>query len=332
MSEPPRQQQLFGDSAEDPPVLPAPADEDLVALAKRLPPSLRLGTSSWSFPGWRGIVYARHAKPQQLARHGLHAYARHPLLRAVSIDRTFYGPLQAQDFAAYAAVVPGDFRFLVKAMGQCTSPFTPSSTSRSGQSNPHYLDEDFTIDRIIAPAVEGLGELMGTLLFQFPPQQHAITKKPELFADRLAGFLGALPRGLDYAVELRDAALMTQPYFDALTATGAHHCYSIHPRMPSIERQREMAPRAGPVIARWMLQPPLNYRQAKEQFSPFANLVAEDPGRRDELQKLCADAILQGADVMVTVNNKAEGSAPLSIFALAQAIATALETHAGDRP
>jgi len=325
VSKPPRQQQLFGDSEEEPPVLPATADPDLVALAERLPATLRLGTSSWSFPGWRGIVYAPGSRPQELARHGLHAYAQHPLLRAVSIDRTFYGPLQAQDFAAYAAAVPNDFRFLVKAMGHCTSPFTPSHGSRTRQANPHYLDESFAIDRVIAPAVEGLGELLGTMLFQFSPQQAAITKKPERFAERLTQFLGALPRGLNYAVELRDAALMTQPYFDALAATGVHHCYSIHPRMPSIERQRELAPSTGPVFARWMLQPPLNYQQAKEQFTPFANLAAEDPARRGQLQELCADAILQGANVMVTVNNKAEGSAPLSVFALAQAIASALE-------
>ena len=325
MSKPPRQQQLFGDSEEEPPVLPATVSEDLVALAGRLPKSLRLGTSSWSFPGWRGIVYAPSSRSQQLARHGLQAYAQHPLLRAVSVDRTFYAPLQAQDFAGYAAAVPGDFRFLVKAMAHCTSPITPSHGNRTREPNPHYLDESFAIDRVIAPAVEGLGELLGTMLFQFPPQQAAITKKPEHFAERLSHFLGALPRGLNYAVELRDAALMTPAYFDALATAGAHHCYSIHPRMPSIAHQREMAPDSGPVFARWMLQPPLNYQQAKEQFTPFANLSAEDPSRRGQLQDLCTDAIRKGADVMVTVNNKAEGSAPLSIFALAKAIASALE-------
>ena len=332
MSTPPRQQALFGSGEDEPVVLPAPADEQLIELRKQLPATLRLGTSSWSFPGWRGIVYARGARPQHLARHGLSAYAQHPLLRTVSVDRTFYGPLQAADFAAYAAAVPNDFRFLVKAMGQCTTPVIPVPNSRNTRPNPHYLDHDFTIDRVIAPAVEGLGQLLGTLLFQFPPQQQAITKAPDRFAERLAAFLSALPTGVNYAVELRDAALLTPAYFDVLRATGVHHCYSIHPRMPSVERQREMAPRSGPVIARWMLQPPFSYQQAKERFSPFDNLAAEDPRRRQDLRELCADGLARGAEVTVTVNNKAEGSAPLSIFALAKAVASTLESPRATRP
>ena len=77
----------------------------------RLPTDLRLGTSSWSFPGWTGLVYAREAGPEMLARQGLPAYARHPLLRTVGVDRTFYGPVPAETFAAWAAAVPEDFRF-----------------------------------------------------------------------------------------------------------------------------------------------------------------------------------------------------------------------------
>src|SRR5262245_28797051 len=65
----------------------------LADVARRLPRSVRLGTSSWSFPGWQGIVYDRSASETQLARHGLAAYARHPLLRAVGVDRTYYAPI-----------------------------------------------------------------------------------------------------------------------------------------------------------------------------------------------------------------------------------------------
>ena len=39
----------------------------------------------------------------------------HPLLRAVSLDRTFYAPIPVEAYADYAERVPDDFRFLVKA-------------------------------------------------------------------------------------------------------------------------------------------------------------------------------------------------------------------------
>src|SRR5262245_46060832 len=111
MGEP--QLDLFGESSTvaDSGVTPAPVSADTVALARALPQSIHLGTSSWSFPGWRGLVYADKHSAATLAARGLHAYARHPLLRAVGLDRTYYSPIDSHTFAAYAACVPDDFRF-----------------------------------------------------------------------------------------------------------------------------------------------------------------------------------------------------------------------------
>lgn len=81
---------LFG--AQDiTPIEPHEPNEATKSLARKLPEQLYLGTSSWSFPGWRGIVYkdARDRKNYQtlLARHGLAAYGKHPLFRAVDCSR-----------------------------------------------------------------------------------------------------------------------------------------------------------------------------------------------------------------------------------------------------
>ena len=74
-------------------------------LNQGLDEGLYLGTSSWSFPGWDGIVYDRKVSQTTLARHGLAAYARHPLFRTVCIDRTYYGPITTEDFARYRSAV-----------------------------------------------------------------------------------------------------------------------------------------------------------------------------------------------------------------------------------
>ncbi|MBL4847797.1 MAG: hypothetical protein JKY65_19965 [Planctomycetes bacterium] len=71
---------------------PAEIPKDLHALGERLPSDLRLGTSSWSFSGWEGLVYDRPAPSPTLAREGLAAYARHPLFRTVGLDRGYYAP------------------------------------------------------------------------------------------------------------------------------------------------------------------------------------------------------------------------------------------------
>ena len=58
-------------------------------LAARLPRTMRLGTSTWNFPGWRGIIWSRGSGLTGLAENGLTAYSKNPLLRTVGLDRNF---------------------------------------------------------------------------------------------------------------------------------------------------------------------------------------------------------------------------------------------------
>lgn len=317
----PRQGGLFGPLDEGRParakVLPHRFDDDLRALGAALPARLRLGTSSWNFPGFRGLVYATDAPLRHLSRHGLSAYAKHPLLRTVGVDRTFYRPITADDFRHYREQVPDQFRFLVKAWHELLQ---PTLDGRPGW-NPRYLDPDEASHHCVQPAQEGLGDALGTLLLQFPPQGRELTREPQRFADRLHTFLRALPPA-PYAVELRDAALCTDAYRDALAAAGASHCYCVHPRMPSLQEQRAQIPVTAnrPLVARWMLHPGLHYEAAKQRFEPFDAIVAADDDNRAALATLCQDALALDVATTVVVNNKAEGSSPHSIIALARAI------------
>ncbi|MBL8752921.1 MAG: DUF72 domain-containing protein [Planctomycetes bacterium] len=321
----PRQLGLFGPepAADDrlvAKVAPAAVPDDVQRLAARLPPELRLGTSSWSFAGWRGLVYAPDAPKAHLSRHGLGAYAQHPLLRTVGVDRTFYAPIAADEFAAYAAQVPASFRFLVKALGELLSPQRPGGA----ELNPRYLDGAAFLRECVEPARLGLGPRLGTLLLQFPPQGPEVVRDPRRFADRLHGFLGRVPLEVPCAVELRDAELFTPHYRDALRALGVQHAYTVHPRMPSLSRQRELVPLDGPLVVRWMLHQGLAYEAAVERYEPFDRLVDPDPATRSGIAALVHHALQQSRAVTVVVNNKAEGSSPCSVLALAQAIVALL--------
>jgi uncharacterized protein YecE (DUF72 family) len=163
----------------------AAPDAEVIDLGRELPATLRLGGSTWSFPGWEGWIYDRRYAEARLARQGLDAYARHPLLRAVGIDRTHYNPLAASDLAQYAAVVPEGFRFLVKAHEALTLSFFPDRPrygAERGRVNPRFLDAAYATDRVVGPFVEGLGAKGGTLLFQFAPQGLG---GPERFAEQI---------------------------------------------------------------------------------------------------------------------------------------------------
>ena len=305
------------------PVGAAPAAPRLRALAAKLPESLRLGTSSWAFPGWRGLVYDRRYPASRLAQEGLAAYARHPLFRAAGIDRTHYQPLTADELAAYAASVPADFRFVVKAHDAVTLarwPDLPRFGAQRGGANPSFLNPAYTAEQVVAPFVEGLGDKGGALLFQFAPQEMG---SPARFAKRLARFLTALPRGPLYAVELRNRELVTADYAAALAAAGAAHCANVHPRMPDVRAQAALAEawRAPAVLVRWLLQEGMTYEEAGRKWMPFDKLARIDRAARRAVADVALEAAARGQQVYVTVANNAEGCAPLSILGLAEEIA-----------
>lgn len=304
----------------------AEVSDSLKTVAAQLPSQLRMGTSSWSFPGWQGFVWDRKASADLLAKEGLRYYAQHPVFRSVGIDRTYYAPINAEAFKQYADVVPDHFRFLVKAAEALTMPRYPHHPrygAMKGQDNPRFLDPGFAIDAVVAPFIEGLGEKGGPLLFQFSPMKVEKLGGVEAFAEKLGKFLEALPKGPLYAVELRNSELYVPVIRDVLKATGTIPALTGWADLPNVAAQAEAldALNARALVIRWMLPPGHNYEGAYDRFEPFSALALPDPSTRELIVKLAKAAIEKEGAAYVIVNNKAEGSAPLSIFELARSYA-----------
>jgi uncharacterized protein YecE (DUF72 family) len=311
---------------------PARIDDAVRGLGTVLPARIHLGTSSWSFPGWTGLIYAdrngRPAPEQVLAKHGLAAYARHPLMRTVSLDRTFYAPLSPAEFARYAAQVPQGFRFVVKAPAAITDPaIRTSGSGEPARDNPSFLDAAAATTAFVRPAVDGLGSHAGPLVFQFPPLGRRLLADVPRLAARIAAFMAVLPRGPLYAVEVRDPSLVCAEFAAALRDAGAVPCLAAHARMPPVGEQaatfgHDAAGCRLPLVARWNLHAGRGYEEARADYFPFNRLVEEDRPTRLSLAGLARAAAAADRDVFITINNKAEGSAPLSVQRLAEAIVT----------
>lgn len=310
-----------------------PAAEHPAALRQlgaAMPPHVYLGTSSWTFSGWNGIVYGAKASESLLSREGLPAYSSHPLLNSVSLDRTFYAPLTAEQYAHYARQVPSGFRFVVKAPNLITDAVLRDDRGAPTGPNPSFLDPVLATDHFVAPCLEGLGDKAGPLVFQFSPLPPEVLADPAGWVARLSAFLAALPplpasRGREapfYAVEFRDPQVVTPRMMKMLAQRDARYCVAIHARMPPAARQMRAveATGPGPLVVRWSLLAGQRYEAAKAKFFPFDKIQAEDPETRRVLAEAACAARAAGQPAWIIANNKAEGSAPLTLELLAKEI------------
>lgn len=291
-----------------PPPLDTKADAE---LARKRPENLFIGTSSWTFRGWSGLVYRGNPTQEQLTQFGLEEYAKHPLFNTVSIDRSFYAPLSVEDFATYAKQLPKGFRCAMKVWNAITNP-----------SSPQYLDAAFFKDAVLAPADKAFAGHLGPLIFQLPPLSLQQLPGASEFAFRLDRFFSKLPPGLECAVEVRNAELMTAQYFTALKRNNVAHLFNHWEKTPSLEHQLALpgALTASHVVARLMLPQGLGYEAARDAFSPFDRIQARDDQMRAATHALWKACVNTNRSLWVLVGNKAEGCSPLTVRGLLERI------------
>jgi uncharacterized protein YecE (DUF72 family) len=319
--------------AVEPAAVDAAMAELAAALQARWGDRLHLGTSSWHFPGWAGQVWARALPESVLSRQGLAAYARHPLLRTVSLDRAFYRPLDAATYArlaAQASAARADFRFVVKAPALLTDAMQREPGRGTPLApNPAFLDVTTALEACARPLAAGLGPMLGALVLQISPLPPRWLRDPAAsggFHERLAGVLAALRSELPdpalIAVELRDPDLLTPALAALLREHRARYALGLHDRMPAADEQlpllRALWP--GDLVCRWNLQRGQRYAEARDAWAPFDRLRAPDPATRATLARVARATLDAGHRVFITINNKAEGSAPASVRALAEAL------------
>jgi len=277
-----------------------------------------MGTSSWSFPGWQGIVYARKRAASVLAKEGLREYAQHPLLRTVGIDRSYYAPVPDQDLLRYAEQLPEGFPCCAKAPAAVTAPTLQGMGRHSG--NPDFLSVPRVLAEFIEPFARAFSRHCGPFVFQFSPPVGAHHTDATPFIDALDRFLEQLPREFQYAVEIRDKWALTDPYRDVLARHGCGHVYNYWSAMPLPGAQaRTIPPESQPfVMLRLLLRPGTWYEDQRQVFAPFDKLVEPDETMRKDVLDIIRRAATGSRRVYLLVNNKAEGSSPLTIEALAE--------------
>lgn len=293
------------------------------AIASRLPPNVYFGTSSWSFPGWKGLVFSGARTQTSLAREGLAEYAQHPLLTTVGVDRSYYAPMPMEDLRSWAGQLPEGFRCCFKAPASVTA-MALGHPSRPSH-NPDFLSVDRLIDDLLGPCDAVFRPHTGPIVLEFPPFPRSLRVEPTAFLEQLDRFLGQLPQSFEYAAEIRDARLLTPAYRTLLTSHGVAHTYNYWSAMPMPADQATVVPpEDGPfAVVRLLLRPGTWYEDQREKFAPFDRIAEPDEAMRRDVVSIARRVVNRGRRVFILVNNKAEGSSPLTVAALAKQLAEA---------
>jgi len=292
-----------------------------------LPETVRFGTSSWAYEGWKGQVYHQAYSKSRFATACLKEYAAYEhggkrLFRTVGVDHSFYRPPTASQWKGYAEQVPDDFRICAKVWEEVTIPAFaghPRYGQKAGRENPRFLDAALCEELVLAPAREGLGHRAGPMIFEF--QRFGLD--PESFIPALDCFLSKLPSGHSYAVEVRNPAILGTRYHDVLRAHGAAHVYNHWTHMPELAAQHAALGRrfsARFTLMRLLTPPGMAHADAVTRFAPYTKLVQPQPRMRADVLALIRQALEDQTAVYVLVNNRAEGNAPSTIQALTDAL------------
>ena len=155
------------------------------------------GTSGYSYKEWKGVFY-----PEDLPSDEMLAYYA-GRLPAVEINNTFYRMPRASVLEHWAATVPDDFRFVIKAPRRIT--------------HQQRLNDAEEPVGFLVRALDGLNGKLGAVLFQLPPNLRCDR-------DRLAAFLDLLPAELPCAFEFRHPSWHDPAIDELLSQRGAALC------------------------------------------------------------------------------------------------------------
>jgi uncharacterized protein YecE (DUF72 family) len=159
---------------------------------------LYTGTSGYAYKEWQGSFYPEDMKEAQM----LPYYAQH--FRACEINNSFYRMPSEKTLQHWAEQVPSGFRFVLKASQRITHFARLKDTAR--EPLEYFLN-----------GARLLGERLGPMLFQLPPNFKADLP-------RLQAFLEYLPADIRAAFEFRHNSWFDDAVFDVLRARRAALC------------------------------------------------------------------------------------------------------------
>jgi len=296
-------------------------------IPEKYAPTLRVGTCSWKFDSWKGLIYeqGKTYRPDDYLRD----YAKH--LNSVEVDQWFWslfpGNVRLPDVRAvrqYAESVPADFRFTVKAPNALTlthfySQQPAAYAASAGKPNSHFLEVSL-LERFLE-RLTPLGRKLGPIMFQFEYLNRAKMPSLDIFLERFRDFISRAPREFRYAVETRNPNYLSPLFFRSLKEWGCGHVYLEGYYMPPVGRIfDEFSPETADFSIIRLHGGDRKQIEA-DAGEVWNRLIAPKPEAVQAAAKIVRANARRRVLTYVNVNNHLEGSAPLTIQRLLDVLA-----------
>lgn len=171
--------------------------------------TILVGTSGWSYVGWRDVFYPRTLP----ARRQLEFYAK--AFPTTEVNYSFYHLPRPSTYASWAAQVPEPFVFALKASRLITH------VKRLAAAEEPW--------RAFVSNADTLAAHLGPILLQFPASFQRDTGR---LADFLAMAHREAPRPLRLVCEFRHTSWFTKPVYRVLERQQVALCIADSPRYP----------------------------------------------------------------------------------------------------
>jgi len=285
-----------------------------------------IGTSSWKYPGWTGLIYDEQRyiyrgkfAETRFERDCLTEYAE--VFKTVCVDAAYYQFPSTKYLDGLITKVPADFLFTFKVTDDITlKRFTnlPRFGIKAGKPNDNFLNAELFVNAFLRPC-EPFRNNVGLLMFEFSRFYSTDYQHGRDFVAELDAFFSKLPKGWNYGVEIRNKDWLQPDYFAVLRKHGVVHVFNNWSMMPTVGEQM-MVPDSDTsdsmVAARFLLKPGRKYEEAVKAFSPYKSVKEVNEEARAAGKKLIVGAKQQGKQAVIYINNRLEGNALETILGM----------------
>lgn len=274
----------------------------------------RLGTCSWKYDSWKGIVYPEFGEFNYLEE-----YSKH--YNTVEIDQWFWSLFSLDKVLLpdsrivkdYKQQIPENFLFTIKVPNSLTlTHYYQKDNKEQLIINPHFLSADLFNEFI--KSIEPLRQNIGCLIFQFEYLNKQKMPAQEEFQNRFTDFVCKLEDNtLPIGLEIRNPNYLNKNFFDFLTLSKIIPVLLVGYYMPDIQETYLKFKDYFKNRIVFRLHGPDRSEIEKLSKENWNKIYIDRQKEIIQLSRIFKELIAKEVDVFVNVNNHFEGSAPLTI-------------------